>query len=554
MYRLSKVKRRVLGGVLGLWACFLAFPSYAEPSLSATARVPISDPIYRVIDQFLAFGLIDTPIYGVRPWSVKEIQSRLDDAAENKGDPLSPDESARVAELWRTVDDYYARYGHLDGDTPRYSVSFLRNADIDFLYTNVDPHSFPKGTNEGALPVQVEPLSENRAGRAATRGAQYFLRTEHEFQLSPYLSGHFSPYYYFQFPNSELSEGGTRIDVSPHELYLRLVAANVALQVGRSALHLGQGEHGGLLLSDNARPLDGIQLGNDEPFMFPSFLKYLGPTRLLFHIESLGKDYAYDHSLFSGFKIQIRPLSALELGLGYSIIFGGDGAAEPDTLAGDFEDYFGFMPAIAATDNSFSNKILEWDFHVTIKEWRATQFYFEMLIDDKTYASWESTLSDRAGYRFGVYLPRLNSSGTMDFRLEGTYLGPILYRHGNFPYAQNGLILGDPLGPDGMGLDLTLGYDLNGKWRIENRLSLDSRDSNVYAGSGDTIDLVTDRPRETILLWRPSVEYRLNPYASFDLGLAYGRIVNAGYDSGRDENAFGVHTAIHVAFPMLSVH
>lgn len=534
-------------------------PLRAEDPLQSSVRIPISDPIYRVLDQLLSFDLMETPIYGVRPWSQKEIQRYLDHANEKWNTQkatafkdLTFDQAARevyrqerIEELFKEVDRYYTRWGKRDESSAAYELNALQGMDFEFAYTDAAPHPFLVNAI-GSIQANVHPFSEYRQGKPFVKGSQTLLMTRHSAQVSPYATIYAQPYFYFQFPNSD----DDTTQVSANELYGRFVWHNVALQVGRSALELGQSAHGGLLLTDNARPLDGIQLMNDAPFRLPSLLSHIGQWRLLFHIETLGPNYVYKNSLFSGLKIQLKPIQNLELGFGYSIIFGGQGAPSTNSISENLTEYFGgFIGFISNTDTVLSNRIVELDIRATLPKWRGLQIYAEGAIDDKTQKSYKSTFGQRSGYRFGFYLPRLNDSGTADLRFEWAYLSQIVYRHGSFPYTENNQIMGDPLGPQGMEESLTLGYALNQKIRIENRMTLSLRDSDTYGDNGTEYVKLSDNPREVFLSWRPTVHYQLNNHTQLYVGMGYQRAFNAAYVQGSNENQFLAQAQLSFVFP-----
>lgn len=547
---------------LFFFSFFLIFhmPSVsASDTLQSSVRIPISDPIYRVIDQMVSFGLCAPPLYGVRPWGNRDIQSILSDAREasKKKQDISTDfaqaaqdilRQERIRELWRQADVFYVRWGRLDAEA-RYRVDILRQAAWDGVYSDAQPHAFVNN-GLGVTPAAVEPYSDFRQGRSLVKGFQYKWETSHGFQLSPYASGYFQPYFYFQFPEGNAS---SRIQASVHELYSRVVWHNVALQVGRGALQLGQGEHGGFLLTDNARPLDGIQLMNDRPLVLPSILKHLGKTRWLFHIETLGPDYAFKNSLFSGLKAQMQPFGNWEVGFGYSTIFGGEGASTPDSVGDYLQDYFGFIPFVSSTSNTFSNRIFELDTRITLRKHRGAQIYAEMALDDKTFESVKSTLRDRSAYMLGFYLPRLNDAGTADLRFEWRFVSEMFYRHNSFPYVLNGHILGDPLGSDGMSASLGIGYAVNGRTRVANRVGLELRDSDTYRFAGDTIDRTVDNPQEVFLSWRPSLVRDITDTTALSLDFGYTRAFNAAYVSGNNENQLFFGFSLSKAFPSFTV-
>src|SRR3989449_1785556 len=100
----------------------------------------------------------------------------------------------------------------------------------------------------------------NSQGRTCKRGVNGGLTFESRAQLGDFLSLYLQP---------ELLENE---DYSAARLatgYAKLTLFNVELLVGRDSLAWGPGYHNGLLLTNNAAPLDQIRIGAAEPFLLP---------------------------------------------------------------------------------------------------------------------------------------------------------------------------------------------------------------------------------------------------------------------------------------------
>lgn len=365
-----------------LIACLVSSPAFSQSSY----RIPVSDPIYRVLDQLIAFDLVSVPIYGIRPWSAHEIQHQLDEARDRwqreKKSPLPGTtlrEAAqaikrreRIAELWQDVAAYEARWG--TPDESAYRVDFLKS-----------------------LAAELDATDPN-----------YQWQSEHGVQVSRYVTGYARPFFEARFPESQ----NTQNTFSWHEVYGRGVWHNAALQVGRSALALGQSEQG-TGLPEQPPELDSVQLMNDLPIHLPG----IGVIKGIAYLATVNP-HDTDH-LLSGAKVQVQPLRAfalhafalraLELGVGYA----------------------------TSIDTTTAQVDLRMTSHA-----RGTQFYAE--------TAWEDW--DRAAFRLGLYMPRLSHSGTSDLRVEANRMDA-----------------------DHWGVDTALGYAVNAAIRVENRLKIQER-------------------------------------------------------------------------------
>ena len=106
--------------------------------------------------------------------------------------------------------------------------------------------------------------------------------------------------------------------------YIRLVLFNVALKVGRDSLWWGPGEHGALLLTNNAFPFDLIEIGTDQPFSLPWVLQRLGTFAFDVFLTRLDQYRDYDYANLFGLRFMYNPIPGLALGASRVVIFNGN--------------------------------------------------------------------------------------------------------------------------------------------------------------------------------------------------------------------------------------
>ncbi len=521
--------------ILSFILCFFLSGSLFAAS---TIDLPIDDPAYQYIDLLESHRLIDTRVHGHAPYSRGEIARIVLEARKN-WDIKSSDESGKKAkwieeilsslekEFELDIRDYNRGQGFKQGR--RLDVSVIDSAAAQFTVLDSASRIFPANNGTGTIDAKVTPFVQNRGGRHYQDGKQFAVETQHWANLSPYFSLFAQPRLQFQY------SGNPEHSAFVQELYAVAELGNVSLKVGRSSLALGQGPHGGLILSDNARPRDQIVLSNDHPFRFPWIFKHLGYVKFTSYFANLGPESFFDDTILAGYKLSLKPHRNFEFGLSNAMQIGGDGA--PTFSAGDFlGDFVGF----AGTSQSKSNRILGLDARVTLPFLRSSQIYGEVFFDDKTTESLKRTFVDTSAYYGGVFVPRLNDSGTFHGRAEFRYISELFYRHSQFRsgFTQNRHILGDPLGPDGRSVHVALGYDLNLDHSLEADLFYDWSSANSYRLTGTSSTVLASSPTEKRARGVVSYKRRWSDLVKTDVKFGYERVNNFNYVSGNGKNNF----------------
>lgn len=499
-------------GLFLKWAAFFVLTLCASPlsTLPAEARtwesaspsVPVDDPVYETLDIFISHGLIADAIVGQRPWTRSEISRLLGQAAERLSraiDPSPPQKSGSrlrpktkdfLEALLRRHQDAYA-------ETPRLksvavSINPLERASFDTTLLE----SAPRPYFGSDLLASLNPLAQNLGGRHITDGFQSALETSHHIGFAPYASIFVKPRLQLQWANGQASK---EYALFLQEGYATFAFFNTQIDVGRKPMNWGQSRLGGLMFSNNARPIDGVQLTNPEPW----HVKHVGHFKYSFFFGSLGPDVIYPYAQISGGKIGYKPFSFLEFDVARAIIFGGNGS--PSASAWEiFSEFFGARQQrefnLGGGPN-LSNSISGIEWRATLPFLRGLVLYNEIYFDDFVLEKLFESFNNDAAKVVGLYLPRLDDMGRFSLRLEGKLTPDIMYKHSFWlsGWSLNNFILGDPLGPDAQALEAQFTARLpEKKITLSNTLSLEKfknapaaseiRVRNILGGTYDITD------------------------------------------------------------------
>ncbi|MFO1520310.1 MAG: capsule assembly Wzi family protein [bacterium] len=449
--------------------------------IGVSPAVPLSESSYRDLDKLIGLGLIDRFVIGQKPYSRNEFARMIGEAIEHYSrvtDPLekknsSLEETHRA--LMRKVEIDHAlnrlkkefeqeliNRGSLPGKTASIDLRGLHAMRFNFTGTNSPFRKVLPRNGLGSIDATVNPLLAYQEGRHFARGAQTSFQTEHWISLSPYANLYAVPRFQLQYSSQDHPEENGAF---AQKLSARFGAKNVELLVGRETVAWGPGAHGGLLLSDNARPLDMLRVSNPSPSSLPGPLKSLGLLKYSLLVANMGPSFSFEDAYLAGWRLDWKPHRHLELGFSQLVYLGGEGSRGPS--AGE-----AVLNTLGISNGSISrNRLLSADAVLTVPSWGGLQLYAEMLFDG-------SELSGRqTGVYAGLYLPRLNSSGTADLRVEFKRLGGAVYRDNTYlsGHALNELMLGDSLGPGAFGayaffnIDVSKNFTLKTDWAFERR-------------------------------------------------------------------------------------
>ena len=454
----------------------------------------LGDPAYAAIDELAAAVPVQGLIVGQRPYSRREI-ARIAlrfDRVLSQGGTRAAEAQARLVALVRSLLMAYAReVRSLSGANAQTSPISLRpGARIDFLGTNSSPRRVPASNGLGSIDAFSNPLTDGMSGRPVARGSTASVELTNAFGIGSWLAVEADPRVTWLSDRS----GARQLDAEMQRLFVRVVARNVAVEAGADERTWGQGGANGMLLSANPRPLHAVTIANDTPFTLPWFLGRLGPVRATFIGVDLGDAQNFRGAQLLGYKVDVMPTSRLELGMGLIDQLGGAGA--PPFSAGErIKDLFPyvFLAFSPGSDRQASNKIASLDVRYFVGTSRGITLYYEVDPDDFDLRRLASVYWQDSGHLLGARIDRLTADGrwSLDAQFQRTSLR--LYEHEQFTsgVTYRDAIIGDPLGPNALGMYATLSSRLARGWRLALSGAAESRDSSVYTVFQD--DSVTGR-------------------------------------------------------------
>ena len=452
---------------------------------------------------------------------------------EKEGDPF-----------WPTIDRILEHRSREYREEPRpISIHPLERAQFDYTLLDSPSRDVPFINGTGLIDASINPLVGNREGRYYIDGNTLGFETTHQAQLSNYFSLYARPRLELLAPNT----GSSQFNVFPQQLYGKTACHNIELEVGRDSLVWGQGKSGGLLLSNNAPPLDMVKISTPSPFYLPWIFKYVGPTSFQLFFADLGPERDYPHAILSGYKITLKPVTFFEIGLNYTIMMGGRGANAPSFWEA-IQEFTGVLTAIqkntAGADKPFTNRLFSLEGRWALPFFRNSIFYAEIGFDD-TNREIRTLFEDNAIYYAGVYIPRLNSNGTMDLRLEYKHIPAGAYRHGQYTsgYTLNRRLIGDEGGPDSETVLLEWRWDLQNQLTHRTSLSYQQRDSDLFTGLSSGVELIDfvkaqDNPAEHRWQLNEGVLWAFKPNWRVELEAGYEYISGFNFNPGRNSNNF----------------
>lgn len=484
-----------------------------------SASIPLDNWIYPAIDKLVGLGLIDSVLMGSRPFSRMEASRLAREACDRIRSLETPLPVAQ--ELLARLEEELRSYS---GESAVASTNsyFKPVRELRLDYINQKGHPIPiPGTSASQFP-----LNYNNFGIDYGEGDSVQLTLETEARLGRYLLLNWRPYY---LSNEEDDVFRTQHATATFGL------GPFNVSIGRDSLWWGQGRHGSLVLTNNAKPLDMVRVTNPTPLLLPWVFEYLGPFRFDVFWSRLD-DYVAnadtgrgDDPYFAGLRLNFKPLPWLELGASRAVIFGG---GDIDVSTSDFLTILGGKN-LEGEDTS--NSVAAVDARLRLPFLWGAEMYGEMGGEDEA-GGW---ISNRA-WLAGLYLPQLEPTGRLSLRLEHADLShvdsnsPSWYRHGTFlaGYTHQGKILGHHVGglaKDTYGeLEILLPHDLT------LTLSLNREERG-------TDQPVVEKHLQTGL----SLNWRASDWLQLSGDYAVDRVKDAGYLSGEEKTDHFAKVAIN---------
>ena len=431
------------------------------------------DSVYDDLERLVTAGLADRVLLNTKPLSRVEVARMIARAiVKIRGDEAGAYNERRDLEpvLDRLMEEFKVELAALgvrtaEDVTPPGFVSF----------TPVDRAQVFSGFATDSFSLV------NAQGHSVKRGANGGFTFESRMQIGDFLS------FYLQ-PEAILNEDYSALRLNTG--YVKLTLFNMELFYGRDSLSWGPGYHNGLMISNNAAPLEQIRFGSAEPFLLPWIGQWLGPMKAMIFLAQLEERRDHPFAKLSGMRITTSPASFLELGLSRAVMFDGCCPYLPLSKypAAIFNPGFG---DVRTNPEERTNNLTSTDFEF---RFRNVDRYLPISRDLRLYGEfyWDDTcgecVSSGVGSFFaanflpegftvggvgGVHFIGLFGQDWLDVRVEYARTSTGSYNHDQFQsgYWTRGHVISDFIGTDGQDIfarfsarltpNLMLGVDID---------------------------------------------------------------------------------------------
>lgn len=544
---------------------FIISASIANAGSISTPNVAPDSPLYRELDKLISFGLIEPPILGQRPYPRSEFARMTAEAIEKmkeREDKKHDDYDEFVADqkkYWQIkaslknlkteFEDELIDLGAIEGEKKKYRIHPFEKFDTYFTILDSPPVTIPPNNGRGTINALIDPLADYNLGRHYTDGVQIAHEVDARFTASRFLSGYVRPRFEINFPRDGYLDG----DVHLQNAYSTFRAGNFSLEFGRDSMIWGFGERGSLLFSTNPRPMDGFWLTNPTPARLPWVFKYLGRWRYTLYAVNLGPGQAQKWPWLAGYKFSLSPSKYVEIGFAHAVEIGGEGAPTP-SLVDVIGEYVGFRPAgTNPSAPNLTNHTFEIDYLLRIVPLRGLSLYGNIVIEDK-WKSIKKTLKQGCSYLWGVYVPALNSSGTMDLRVEYVMTSPLQYHHSLYEdgYTLNRRIIGSDAGPDANAVHAIFRHTLSPNFWYGLTFDWDYRRSDTYTelrNPNDTagpVVKVASGPTDERYRGMLDIDWKFRKNMTLHLTGGYERALNFNFIQGNDRNNYMLSASLGI--------
>lgn len=485
----------------------------------ASNNIPLDSPVYSYIEKLAGFGLLDSDVKGVRPYSRSEAARLYLEAEGNLSrlggavPPFATDVMQRLRELLpREVSlrdepdkaplaDYNLlvgakmRYVYVDGIPRSYNRQvFVRGGQsaFGFIGGKLRPDSDAGIVNQSGS--EGTPLLENNEGVIYRAGSNGEVRWGMEGFVKDKVSLLLEPDILVTKDNNKLFL---------RKGYVKVGSGGLELEVGRDANWFGPGYRGATTLTNNAKNFDLIKLSSPEPLDVAWVKRYLGDFKysLIFsRLDETGTGAALRRPYFIGIDLALKPKPWYEVGIHFVRMEGGPGFEGKSSTLQDAIFGGGYTNKNATTAGI--------DLRFRIPWLRNTEIYGDYSGSDSALF-WPFVES----YVAGFYIPCLTQSGKDDLRFEFFYGNPKLYTDSKFPtgFVYDGMPFGHSQG--GAALEFFTRYS---HWfSVRNNLALE-----YFHTDRGREGRVGNQQTEEKNAWRAF--WNLPLYGDMDMNMMYG--------------------------------
>jgi len=419
----------------------------------ASSWVPMDNWVYPAFDRLAALGVTNSAIFGLRPWTRNEC-ARLLQEISNEVDPTDETEAAS---LYNALAREFA---------PELNGEVRDNVSLDSVYTGVTSISGPPLT-DGYHFAQTIVNNYGRPYQRGTNGQVGFTSSGGAGMLGFYISGEYehapgaagftqAQQDAIQSADFKLFQPASTVPKFNQfrllDTYISLNLAGWQTSFGKQSLWTGPTQDP-FLWTDNAEPIYMLRVDQTHPLRLPSFLKWLGPFRTEYWagkmtgahwvdtqdatVGTLGKVFSFGRTLskqpmVNGFKINFKPTTNFEFGVGRTGLFGGPDF--PITLGSLKHALFSTSNAVGrGHDPGDRRSTFDFSYRIPgLRNWLT--LYEDSFVEDEISPI---GYPRRAAHNPGLYLSKVPGVRHLDLRVEAAYTnlpGLIQTSEGGFFY------------------------------------------------------------------------------------------------------------------------
>ncbi len=437
----NKIIKYWIPAFAGMTLILFVFLTPLYPN-SLSVDVPLHHWTYDIIDRFAARGLIDISGMSSRPLTRMQMAKLSADSIESINKIQDIDEftvESLEADLDKLVEEYKEEMALLGVETMQVEIPDPKKTVFRVMYPlRLERVGADLSWNDST------PLY-NRRGWRLKEGENIRVSVRTWMKIEDILAFSAEPvYYHNKYDSDALFEEG----------YFKLQYKEVEFAFGRSSMWWGPGYRGSLILSDNIVPLDSVKIKNTKPFYLPGKLKNIGGWDAAYFFSELSSNRIIKNAKLTGYRINLYPLSNLDLGYSKIVMLGGD--REGSSLdAGDV-----FRALFYLNENEASqadnNQISAFDL---VYRMNNLGKYLKIIDNLVSYAQYGFDGEEDGGFSNPAYLAGLYSADI--FRVPGLSLrseyantdtkgSHVWYSHGKYQsgYTHQGSNIGHHMGGD----------------------------------------------------------------------------------------------------------
>ncbi len=505
---------------------FHSSDDYPRYPAAGSTYVPLTSWVYASLERLAAQRFVVSEFRGVRPWSRMECARQTEEAGDRIESAIAEEKRVPnfVEEIYSALEKEFASELAIIGGERNRSIQ------MNSIYSRAISISGPTLDDSYHFGQTID----NDFGRPDRRGTNViagatasatwgplFAYVDQEFQHAP-SQPNYSP-----AVQSEISRMDSGQPFYPHgaaaanqlqslDSYAGVNLKNWQISYGRQSLWWGTSESGGLLMSDNAVPINMLQINRAVPFRLPGLLGFFGPIRVDFMVGKLGGHLNLASAAcvapnitcgqspwLQNTRLSFKVTDWFEFGVSHAAIFGAQGFQ--NGIGVFFGAFFPVARLINQTNDQYKNKqFMSWDFNMRFSRWITG--YAEFLGSDDPDPF--SQIS-RTAINTGVYFPRIpwigardGAAAKFDLRLEGVYtsspLNSAIKPNSGFlhywavywadGYTNSGNVIGNSIGRDARKYQGWLTYHFSPKNSLQLNVAHTQVSPEFILGGADSTD------------------------------------------------------------------